>query len=268
MWIPPTTRWMIQRSPATTATAGRFGGTDSTRWSRSFTPCPQARKAASMASRRAKVPSASSGRALLVSVACCAPLLLAGLRIAADAPDTTASSPSVRHNPPIALAAGDDAAAHQPQQQPQSRPQSQPVATAPANPVRLPGWPFEKPGRPVAGTPAPNDEEWRQTVALFSEISPARWQVFEQVLAKPGRRERGRRYLFARYNELREFQKTNPGAYQAKIQQVKFEDEVFRLDTAIRTAASQADAEKLRAQLRDTVMERVKKDQNDREQRL
>lgn len=209
-----------------------------------------------MASKSAKV--------LLASVACCGPLLLAGLRIAAHEPKTSTSAPSVR----IALAAADDTTGAPTQQPTQSRPQSQAATTVPANPTRPAGWPFERPGRRVDGTPIPTEEEWRQTVALFSEISPARWRVYEQVLAKPGRRERARRYLFARYNELRDLQKGAPNQYQAKIQQVKFEDEIFRLDTAIRAAASPGEAETLRAELRDKVTERVNKDLSDREQRL
>jgi hypothetical protein len=209
-----------------------------------------------MASKPAKL--------LLTFVACCGPLALAGVRIAAHAQDKSTSARSARDAQ--AAAADDNAGVREPTQ---PRPQPQPAtATAPVNPTRVPGWPFERLGRTVAASPLPTEEEWRQVAALFSEISPARWHVFEQVLAKPGRRDRARRYLFARYNELRDLQKNSPAAYQLKLQQVRFEDEIFRLDTAIRVAASPADAETLRAELRDKVRERVNKDLADREQRL
>src|SRR5688572_28779165 len=118
------------------------------------------RKASSMASKSAKV--------VLAAVACCGPLLLAGLRGVAGAQDTSTST-----------AGGGGAARLQPRTQPQ------PATTAPVNPTRLLGWPFERLGRPVNGTPAPTDDEWRQVEALFSDISPVRWRVYEQVLARP-----------------------------------------------------------------------------------
>jgi hypothetical protein len=110
-----------------------------------------------MASKSAKV--------LLASAACCGPLLLAGLWIAAHRPEAFASAPSVR----IALAAADDTTGAPAQPSQQTLPQSQPPTAAPANPTRLPGWPFERPGRRVDGSPIPTEEEWRQTVALFSD---------------------------------------------------------------------------------------------------
>jgi len=204
----------------------------------------------------------TSAKVLLASVACCGPLLLAGLRIAAGPRHDSTAAPIER----VTLASAADGAAASPPSQP--RLQSQPAATAPANPIRVAGWPFQQLARPLDGARSPTDEEWQQAVALFSDISPVRWRVFEQVLTKPARRDRARRYLFARYLELREVQKTNPNLYAAKLQRVNFEADFFRLDPPTRAPATPADAQKLRDELHDKVMERVNKDLGDREQRL
>jgi hypothetical protein len=150
-------------------------------------------------------------------------------------------------------------------QQQQSRPQTAPTV-APG--IRSPGWPFNQPGRASLSPTVPTDEEWRQAAEFMADASPARWQVFEKVLSRPARSERAKRFLFARYTELRELQKFSPTAYAARLQQIKFEDELFRLESLLRGATSAGERDALGAQIRDRVTDAVKKDLGERERRL
>src|SRR4051812_507816 len=95
------------------------GETVSMRWRRTFTLSRGVRKARSMASTSAKV--------LLASVACAAPLLLAGLHIGSGRLGSSTSTP-IRQ---ITLAAAADDTSGAAPQQLQPRVQSQPATTAP-----------------------------------------------------------------------------------------------------------------------------------------
>jgi hypothetical protein len=228
-------------------------------------------------------------RHLLASIACCAPLLLAGGRegvaradggadaapAATAAARPTATAPAAQERPGPGERPPFRPGAERFRQLQQDRAQqdrAQPGRRGPSHSQPGPGvlgWPFEHPGKGGGGS-LPDEDEWRQTTEMISEISPARWQFFEQVMGRPQRAERAKRFLFARSSELRELQKTNPNLFEARVEQVRLEDEIFRLDTAVREAGanSAGEADQLRAQLRERVADWVRKDLAERELRL
>jgi hypothetical protein len=148
------------------------------------------------------------------------------------------------------------------------RPDGRPKGVNASQPAagRSMGWLFERPGK--ANGVAPTDEEWRQTSQLLSVLSPSRWQVFEQVLSKPHRADRAKRFLFSKYAEMHELEQFGPKRYEAKVEQVKLEDEIFKLDTDLKQAKSPGDVDQLKSRLRDKVSDWVTKDFDERETRL
>lgn len=135
-----------------------------------------------------------------------------------------------------------------------------------AAPERSMGWIFDRMGKFFSAMPS--EQQWTEAAQFVSAISPSRWQVVEQVLQSPERRDRVRQFIYSRYKELKQLSETNEEQYQAMLEQVKIEDEIFSLDTRLEQAQSPGERQDLQDELRGKVQNLVERELDDRERRL
>lgn len=133
-------------------------------------------------------------------------------------------------------------------------------------PERSMGWLFDRVGKVFGDLPSEN--QWAEAAQFISALSPSRWEVFQQVLNSPRRGERARRFIYARYKELKQLSQTDQDQYQAKLEQVRVEDEIFSLDTRLEQAQSPGEREDLRKEMRGKVQQLVERELADRERRI
>jgi hypothetical protein len=135
------------------------------------------------------------------------------------------------------------------------RADSRPVRRAPAGPRGQ--RPFDQPVTP---------EEWAEVNEFMAQYMPWRIATVRQMPEGPAK-ERVKRLLAVRYHGLRLVQNRDVDSYEARLGQLKIEDQIYKLVSELPGADEQR-KEQIHDQLRPEVSSLVDVDLNERQRRV
>jgi hypothetical protein len=103
----------------------------------------------------------------------------------------------------------------------------------------------------------PSEQEWADLSSFMKEMSPKRWEIFENLPDGSLLRERTRGLFLSRYRMLVKTKTEDPALYQTLVERIKLEDTIYELVANLNKAtaekASQADLESQRNEVKTNV---------------